>query len=78
MSDGTIVDNAETLRLSEMTKGDDSSLGTYYVLPRKPISVCTTEERYVVICDDGSIWKIHHGGKKWERLPDIPQDTKDE
>ena len=31
-----------------------------------------------VICDDGSIWTRAYAGKKWYRLPDIPQPEKDD
>lgn len=26
------------------------------------------------LCDDGTIWAFDNAGKKWEKLPDIPQD----
>ena len=50
---------------------------------RKIVQIATTNQndarrrlwyRDVAVCDDGSVWSLHYGEDKWERLPDIPQD----
>ncbi len=39
---------------------------------RNPISVSTTNNIIIAICDDGSIWELFKD--KWHRLPEIPQE----
>ena len=26
----------------------------------------------VVVCDDGAVFQLYHGGKAWKQLPDVP------
>ena len=46
-------------------------------LHRKPIQIAVMSRKWdpeiVVLCDDGTIWKIVLDGNDWEQLIDVPQ-----
>jgi hypothetical protein len=41
---------------------------------RRPVGVAPESGggRLIVICDDGSVWKWHHDGGRWEEMTPIP------
>ena len=28
----------------------------------------------IALCDDGSMWDLEYGSRKWNRLPNVPQE----
>lgn len=45
-------------------------------MERKPIAIAATEYNYLfIICNDGTIWKSI-AGAGWERVDDIPQESR--
>jgi hypothetical protein len=42
--------------------------------PRRPVGVAPESSggRLVVVCDDGSVWKWHDQGSRWEEMTPIP------
>jgi len=34
----------------------------------------TQYQKMSALCDDGSMWYLETSNKKWERMPDVPQD----
>ena len=41
-------------------------------MPRKPIAAVPYRETFVVICDDGSVWRFITSKKVWKRWSSIP------
>ena len=42
---------------------------------RVPVAIASDDHGEVVICSDGSIWRLSLAAKHWSRRPDIPQPT---
>lgn len=46
---------------------------------RKIIQIQTPGDEMIALCDDGTIWSLRDGGRRWDRpYPDIPQDDEPE
>jgi hypothetical protein len=48
------------------------------IAKRKVTQICNTEteagSRLVVLCDDGTMWKMYYGDGVWDRIKGVPQD----
>ena len=41
-------------------------------MPRKPVTAVPYRETFVVICDDGSVWRFITSKKTWKRWGSVP------